>query len=143
MVPLGFVITFITAALIELLIEQKLLKQSRRKKRAFIKDRLQSFCAFFGITLYTFVLSTLASPFKCTQQKDGHYFMASYPSEPCFEGNWTANLPFVLFMMVVYVVLFPSWLAYIFFKYGRDPGLDSLWFTSRYGLLTRPYRRSL
>jgi hypothetical protein len=143
MIPFAFAFVFLVASGIELLVERKLLKQFRIKKRVFIKGRLPSFFAFFGVTLYTFILSTLASPFKCTKQKDGHYFMAAYPSEPCYEGNWTSNLPFVVLLMVVYVILFPCWLAWILFRYGREQGLDSLWFTSRYGLLTRPYRRKM
>jgi hypothetical protein len=106
-------------------------------------NRIMSFLMFYFVTLYTFIVSSVISPFRCSLQSDGSYFLSDNPSEPCFAGDWSKNFPVVLIFMTIYVVVVPLFLIFVFFLFGRERGKDSLWFTSRFGLLVRPYQRRL
>jgi hypothetical protein len=108
-----------------------------------LRQRAYSQFAFFGVTLYTFVVSSLVSPLKCTKQSNGSYFIAGYPSEPCYAGEWQKNIGAVVFFIILYGAAFPIWLAFVLFYHGRGDLKDSLAFTAQFGLLTRPYRRKV
>jgi hypothetical protein len=140
-VPLILVSLMILIAKLEFKWKETRLSSTQMKQTAFVKDRIISQLVFYGVTLYTFIFSSAISPFRCIQQTDGTFFLVEFPTERCYSGKWLRNLPFVVIFLFIYGLLFPLVLIFIFLWYGRGDGKDSLWFSSRFGLLTRPYRR--
>jgi hypothetical protein len=112
-------------------------------KNSAVLNRVYSYFIFFGINLYTFILSSIISPLKCVEQSDGSYFIDTFPSELCYQSEWNKNFPFVLLFFFAYGFLIPACLAFVLFRYGRGDGSDTLWFTVRFGFLTKPYRKEV
>jgi hypothetical protein len=142
-IPVIVVFLLLLIARLEYLWKKRKLFPNQFRRTALVKDRLISQLVFYCATLYTFIISSAISPFKCVQQSNGSSFLSDYPTEPCFSGRWATNFPAVVTFFVFYGLLFPLSLIFIFLRYGSGSGKDSLWFTSRFGLLTRPYRRSV
>jgi hypothetical protein len=142
-IPVIFALVFIVAALTELMCKRIKSPKNYFVKSSSLTTRAYAYVIFFGVTLYTFVLSSLLSPFQCVKQTNGEYFIDSYPAELCFQGNWNKNLPAVIFFALIYVIAFPTCLTYVMYCYGRGDGVDTLWFSVRFGLITRPYRKEV
>jgi hypothetical protein len=142
-IPLLLMATIILFPVIENKVIPFLQRRSINSANSLSNNRILSFLMFYFVTLYTFIVSSVISPFKCSLQSDSTYFLSDNPSEPCYAGDWNKNFPIVITFIILYVVVVPFFLIFVFFIFGRARGKDSLWFTSRFGLLVRPYQRKL
>jgi hypothetical protein len=142
LIPLILLVVVVSFPFVEALLQRRHGEGSSFTSRISY-TRTIAYLMFYFVTLYTFIISSVISPFRCIEQSDGSYFLVDNPSEECYTGDWNKNFPIVVVALVFYGLLVPLLLIFIFFLFGRGKGKDSLWFTSHFGLLTRPYRRKL
>jgi hypothetical protein len=91
------------------------------------------------ITMYSFLISSALSPLKCKYVND-QYIMYDNPSSLCFDDYWYEMLPFVIFFCVLYGIISPGAIIFMFYK-NRVNINDDL-FVSRFGVLTRNYKEA-
>jgi hypothetical protein len=96
-----------------------------------------SFMSLLISSLYTLLISGAISPFICVSA-GGRFVLASSPSITCFEGEWARYLPSIIFFIILYVLIYPACVSYVFFKNKND--LSSALMTKDFGHLTDSYK---
>lgn len=88
--------------------------------------------------MFTFLISTALSPFNCVRVSDTTFVLWKNPSEVCFRGKWSDNLGMTIILGIVYLVLVPLILLFIFIKYRKE--IDHPTFFKRFGSLVIPFK---
>jgi hypothetical protein len=65
--------------------------------------------------------------------------MAMNPVQNCYEGEWNNHLPLVVLFSLIYGILFPCTILFVFFKNSDNP--DDPKFILGYGSLISLFRR--
>jgi hypothetical protein len=105
--------------------------------QSFLFERLISVVVLFVIALYTFLVSSALSPFKCSSF-NGRYTMFESPSDSCFDADWFKHLPAVIFFALAYTLGLPGILLFLFWK--NRANLDNEHFLAVFQSLVSPYR---
>jgi hypothetical protein len=113
------------------------------------QDVLAPFCTFEGggyvslltmlvSALYTLLIASAVSPFMCTNWGNGTYALISSPSIQCFVTEWKKYALFIYFFIILYGIIFPSFLGYHFFKNRHNTNFEE--FIRVFWHLMTPYR---
>jgi hypothetical protein len=100
-------------------------------------ERAYSLFLFISTSLYTFILSSVFSPFRCYRQPDGSQTLIPKPTESCFNDSWKSHLPIITLGMLIALSI-P--LILLILLYFNRSGMESNVFRRRYGMLVVPYR---
>jgi hypothetical protein len=97
------------------------LKTKFRRKDIFLKvvltyDRIV-------LLLFTMILSTIASFFDCSKISENLYVLRAYPSSSCYSTEWFSRLGEISFFILLYVLIFPVRLCWIYFQMTIKPEL--------------------
>jgi hypothetical protein len=69
--------------------------------------------------MYLFLATTVLQFFDCTTYRDGFAVMDASAATPCYEGEWTENLPFAIFGLLVWVMGIPIAFGVLLFNLKR------------------------
>jgi hypothetical protein len=86
-------------------------------------------------TLYTFLLVSTLSPFKCVKA-DYSYVLWDNPSMKCFDAAWYSWLPLVIFFALLYGVFLPVLLVILLFKHKKE----GVFFQTYFGQFSNPFK---
>jgi hypothetical protein len=101
----------------------------------FIEARGYPLLLLFSMVMYAFLVSTAVGPFKCDYSSSSFVAMFEDPSRSCFDQEWYAHLPVVLFFCILYVLGLPGALVYMFWKNHEKSS-----FLSAFGTVIKSYR---
>jgi hypothetical protein len=104
-----------------------------------IMNRVRPLLVVLVITMYTFLISSALSPFKC-KFSNNQYVMFDNPSSLCFDADWYAKLPLVIFFCLLYGLFLPGSIIAMF--YMNRNNLSDPKFYSRFAVLIRNYNES-
>jgi hypothetical protein len=102
-----------------------------------LSRRVFTLFSFLIITLYTFSVSSVFTPFACVPQSDGSRTLAKYPGMKCFDNLWMERVPYIVVFICIYCIIIPVFLVLLFYRNRHD--LDG--FTARFQNLVAPYKR--
>jgi hypothetical protein len=112
----------------------------QKKKKKILASALdKSIDAFlvFLTTLYTYVLSSIFSAFRCYPQDDGSYTLLSSPSLDCYDSLWFDHL-FVIALGILVIVITPVALFIILHTNRNRRFSNQVWW--RYGRIMKFYK---
>jgi hypothetical protein len=75
-------------------------------KEFFLKETIKLLVLTVG-TLYTLLLVTVVSPFKCVESET-YYVLWDLPGVKCFNGEWYSWLPAFIFFFLSYGIMLPT-----------------------------------
>jgi hypothetical protein len=101
-------------------------------------SKLITLLSFLILSCFTFLLSTVVSPFICEAQRDGSFTMIHYPVQKCYDSQWWNNIGGAVVLMILVCLVLPISLC-VFFLINRTK-ITIPEFQQKYGLLVRPYR---
>jgi hypothetical protein len=111
--------------------------EGEKPRRKDIFKRLILMLDKVTMLLFTLILSTIASVFDCVKTSDNYYVLRSYPSLNCYSSEWYSRISEISVFIVLYVIIFPLRLCWIFYKMTLDPKLR---FKPKYFYLTSGYK---
>eukprot|EP00475_Leptophrys_vorax_P019798 TRINITY_DN27120_c0_g1_i1.p1 TRINITY_DN27120_c0_g1~~TRINITY_DN27120_c0_g1_i1.p1 ORF type:complete len:321 (+),score=95.05 TRINITY_DN27120_c0_g1_i1:107-1069(+) len=106
--------------------------------RDFLSKRGAPLIILFSMTMYTFLVSSAVSPFKCNYSSGSFVAMFDDPSRSCFDSDWKQHLFEVIIFTLLYAVGIPALMITIFWKNRQN--VQNLEFIAAYGSVTRMYR---
>jgi hypothetical protein len=89
------------------------------------------------VAFYTACISSTLSVFNCEKQPNGIQTLIKDASVVCFQSAWMKELPIIVLALLLYLVVVPIAVIWLFYKHRRDH--RSLEFSQVYGLLISPY----
>jgi hypothetical protein len=104
-----------------------------------ILNRVIPLLAVLVITMYTYLVSSALSPFKC-KFSNNQYVMYDNPSSLCFDDIWYSKLGQVVIFCLIYGLLAPGLIIFMF--YSNRKNLKDPIFVARFGALIRNYKDS-
>eukprot|EP00475_Leptophrys_vorax_P039986 TRINITY_DN7344_c0_g3_i3.p1 TRINITY_DN7344_c0_g3~~TRINITY_DN7344_c0_g3_i3.p1 ORF type:complete len:347 (-),score=62.98 TRINITY_DN7344_c0_g3_i3:57-1097(-) len=102
----------------------------------FFYDRSVPLLVLFAVAMYSFLVNTAVSPFKCNYV--GNFMMYDNPSASCFDNEWRSHLPQVIFFFILYPLGLPGAMIYLFYKNKQNT--ESEEFRASFGSITNPYK---
>jgi hypothetical protein len=105
--------------------------------KSFLFEKLISLVILFVVAMYTFLVSSSLSPFKCSYF-NGKYTMFESPSEQCFDEIWFRNFAAVVIFSLLYTFGLPGLLLFLFRKHKDS--LEAPAFQAVFQGLVSPYR---
>jgi hypothetical protein len=100
-------------------------------------DDVISFYISGLLGLYTFLVITAMSPFRCFLQIDGSYTLIPSSNLNCYDKEWYTHL-FVIVLGVLQIFLIPMVLSFTLWR--NRSRLNKNAFLWRFGSLTAPYK---
>jgi hypothetical protein len=135
LVPFFVVASVVSGSIIAILIRKRLSGLVTLKWKRFLYDRCVPLLILFCVTMYSFLVNTAVSPFKCTYTSG--YAMYENPSQICFDSEWLSHLPEITFFLILYAIGMPGILIYLFYANRDRSHTDE--FRSSFGSMTLPY----
>jgi hypothetical protein len=116
----------------------KLKREKTSNSNNFASELEKSISLYFVSlsTLYTFVLSSIFSAFRCFPQEDGSFTLLSASSLNCYDSEWFNHIGAVI-IGIIFVFLTPFGIFYILYR--KRNHLDSNHFFWKFGVLFRQY----
>jgi hypothetical protein len=90
-------------------------------------------------TMYTFLLVSTVSPFKCIKSEN-YFVLLDLPATKCFDSSWFSWLPLVVCFMIFYGAFLPGLLIYLLLMNKNRYGLHHDAFQKLFGSFVRPYK---
>jgi hypothetical protein len=105
--------------------------------KEFVVLRSVSLLLLIVGTMYTFLLVSAISPFKCINSET-YYVLFDLPGVRCFDDQWYGWFPAVIFFLLFYGFFLPGILICIFHKNKHNIHEDS--FKRLFGNFIRPFK---
>jgi hypothetical protein len=111
-IPLIFIVVMIFINFLFLLVKKK--KNIDLNISQLMLSRSLQFLVLFLMTLYAFLVSNAASPFKCNFESS--MSMIDAPSVQCFDKQWWEFFPIVICFMLLYAIILPTTVLWFLVK---------------------------
>jgi hypothetical protein len=89
-------------------------------------------------SMYTLLAAGIMSPCICKKTVDNTYVSITSSKVKCFQGEWRAAAFLIYGFLIFYGLLFPGYLAVMFWRNRNDPTNPE--FERRFGHLTQSYK---
>lgn len=117
-------------------LNRRKIDSSSLSQASYLEKSISTFVVVLS-TLYTFVLSSIFSAFRCFKQDDGSFTLLSSPSLDCYDETWYSNL-YVIVLGVLIIMIVPILLLLILFKHQQNRfGNHYYW---KFGVLISAYK---